>query len=284
MLDHEAAADLVRLDVATGTTRVLQKDARIGDIVFSRSDGALWGLRHLNGYVTIVRVPPPYTSWEQIVTLPYGTVAYDLDVSPDGAQLVASFGEISGAQDVRILSVEALKQKDTTPVARFDFAQSVPNGFSFSPDGKYLYGSAYLTGVSNIFRYELATNKVEAVSNTETGFFRPIPIGNDELLVFRYTGNGFVPARIEATPIADASPITFLGERLAAEHPVVHTWNVGSPMVIPYDTLDKRQTPYRLFGGMRTESFYPIVHGYKDTAAPPSIAEALAELLKRRRG
>jgi hypothetical protein len=265
--DNGAYRDLVRLDLATGRARVLQKDARIGDIVFSKTDGALWGIRHLNGYVTFVRIPPPYTSWEQVVTLPYGTVVYDLDVSPDGTHLVASFGEISGAQDVRVLSVEALQRKDTTPVARFDFSQSVPNGFSFSPDGKYLYGSSYLTGVSNIFRYELATKAVEAVSNTETGFFRPVPIGNDELLVFRYTGNGFIPTRIEARPITDASPITFLGERLAAEHPVVHSWNVGSPMVIPYESLDKQQTRYRLFGGMRTESFYPIVHGYKDTAA-----------------
>ena len=265
--DNGSFRDLVRLDLATGRARVLQKDARIGDIVYSKSDGALWGIRHLNGFVTIVRIPPPYTSWEQVVTLPYGTVVYDLDVSPDGTQLAASFGEISGAQDVRILSIEALQRQDMTPVKRFDFSQSVPNGFSFSPDGKYLYGSSYLTGVSNIFRYELATGTTEAVSNTETGFFRPVPIGNDELLVFRYTGNGFIPTRIEARPVADASPITFLGERVAAEHPVVHSWNVGSPMVIPYESLDKRQARYRLFGGMRTESFYPIVQGYKDARA-----------------
>ena len=265
--DNGSFRDLVTIDVATGRTRVVQKDARIGDLVYSKRDRALWGLRHLNGYVTIVRIPPPYTSWEQIVTLPYGTVAYDLDVSPDGTLLAASFGEISGAQDVRVLSVEALEKKDTTPVARFDFAQSVPNGFTFSADGRYLYGSAYLTGVSNIFRYELATKTVEAVSNTETGFFRPVPLGNDELLVFRYTGNGFVPARIVAQPIADAKAITFLGERLVAEHPVLHSWNVGSPMVIPHESLDKRQRPYRLFGGLRPESFYPIVQGYKNTGA-----------------
>jgi hypothetical protein len=265
--DNGSYRDLVRLDLATGRPQQLQKDARIGDIVFSKTDRALWGIRHLNGFVTLVRIPPPYTAWEQVVTFPYGTVVYDLDVSPDGTQLAASFGEIDGKQDVRVLSVEALKQKDTIPVARFDFSQSVPNGFTFSADGKYLYGSSYLTGVSNIFRYELATRTIEAVSNTDTGFFRPVPIGNDELLVFRYTGTGFVPARIEAQPIADASPITFLAERLAADHPVVHSWNVGSPMVIAYESLDKRQTPYRLFGGMRTESFYPIVHGYKNTAA-----------------
>ena len=112
-------------------------------------------------------------------------------------KLVASFGEITGAQDVRVLSVEALKKGDATPLARFDFSQSVPNDFTFSADGRYLYGSSYLTGVSNIFRYELATGKLEAVSNTETGFFRPVPLGGDELLVFRYTGSGFVPTRID---------------------------------------------------------------------------------------
>ena len=265
--DNGSYRDLVQLDPATGRTHVLLKDARIGDIVFNKADKSLWGIRHLNGLVTIVRIPAPYTKWEQIVTLPYGTIAYDLDVSPDGTRLVASFGEITGAQDVRVLSIEALKKQDVTPIARFDFSQSVPNDFTFSPDGRYLYGSAYLTGVSNIFRYELAGGSVEAVSNTETGFFRPVPIGGDELLVFRYTGNGFIPARITATPVADASAITFLGERLAADHPIVHSWNVGSPLVIDYDALDKRQQPYRLFGNLRPESFYPIVQGYKDTGA-----------------
>ena len=265
--DNSSYRDLVQVDPATGKTRVLQKDARFGDIVFSKADQALWGLRHLNGLVTIVRIPAPYTSWEQMVTLPYGTIAYDLDVSPDGTRLVASFGEIDGKQDVRILSVEALKKRDATPLAKFDFSQSVPNDFTFSADGKYVYGSSYLTGVSNIFRYELATGAVEAVSNTDTGFFRPVPLGGDDVLVFRYTGTGFVPTRIKATPVADASPITFLGERLAADHPVVHSWNVGSPMVIPYESLDKRQQPYRLLGGLRTESIYPIVQGYKTDAA-----------------
>ena len=265
--DNGSFRDLVHLDPRTGKTRVLQKDARIGDIVFSAADRALWGLRHLNGFVTIVRIPEPYTSWEQMVTLPYGTIAYDLDVSPDGTKLVASFGEITGAQDVRVMSIDALKKKDATALARFDFAQSVPNDFTFSPDGRFLYGSSYLTGVSNIFRYELANGKLEAVSNTDTGFFRPVPLGGDELLVFRYTGLGFVPARITATPVADAGTITFLGERLANDHPVVHSWNVGSPLVIPYETLDKQQRPYQLAGGLRLESIYPIVQGYKDTGA-----------------
>ena len=68
----------------------------------------------------------------------------------------------------------------------------------FSPDGKYLYGTSYYTGVSNIYRYEIASGKIDAVTNTETGFFRPVPLSADELFALRYTGRGFVPAIIRA--------------------------------------------------------------------------------------
>ncbi len=53
------------------------------------------------------------------------------------------------------------------PLSEYKFGQSVPEGFVFSPDGRYLYGSSYYTGVSNIFRYEVATGAVEAVSNAK---------------------------------------------------------------------------------------------------------------------
>jgi len=82
------------------------------------------------------------------------------------------------------------------PFARFDFGTAVPNNFVFSANGRYLYGSSYYTGASNIFRYDLETQKLDAVTNAETGFFRPIPLEEaDSLIVFRYTGNGFVPTR-----------------------------------------------------------------------------------------
>jgi hypothetical protein len=243
------------------------KDARIGDLVYNHTDKSLLGIRFLNGLCTLVRVPAPYTEWQQVHTFPYGTVIFDLDVSPDGTRLAASFSEIDGKQNVRVLSLEGLSHGDTTPLAAFDFGPAMPNNFTFSPDGRYLFGSSYYTGVSNIFRYEIATKTVEAVSNTETGFMRPVPLDDGRLIVFRYTGRGYVPAVIEATPIQDASAITFLGERLAEEHPKVKTWNVGSPLKIPYESLDKRTEPYRPFHSMRSESFYPMLQGYKDTAA-----------------
>ena len=66
---------------------------------------------------------------------------------------------------------------------------------------------------------------------------------------------------------SDVSAITFLGERLAEERPSIKTWNVGSPAAIPFDAMPKQTGVYNLAGGLRRESFYPIVQGYKDSPA-----------------
>ena len=265
--DNGSHRDLVRLDPATRRTERLMKDARIGDLAFNRADRSLWGIRHFNGIVSLVRIAPPYTAWTRIVSWPYGTVVYDLDVSPDGTLVSASFGEITGRQDVRVLSAERLLAGDDTPLRRFDFGPSVPSGFVFSADGRFLYGSSYYTGVSNIFRYEVATGDLQAVSNAETGFFRPVPMGGDALVLFRYSGEGFIATRIDARPLEDVSAITFLGQQLTESHPIVTKWMAGSPAGVPLESMEQRTGEYRLAGGMRRESFYPVLQGYKDSVA-----------------
>jgi hypothetical protein len=265
--DNTEHRDLRSVDPKTRVSKTLMKDARVGELVFDGTSGSLWGIRPFNGISTLVRIPPPYDEWRQVYSWPYGDVVYDLDVSPDGQLVSASVGEISGRQGLRVMKVESLLAGEATPIARFDFGTAIPSNFVFSPDGKYLYGSSYYTGVSNIFRYDLATGALDAVSNTETGFFRPIPTGTDSLVVFRFTGAGFVPASIEARPLADVGAITFLGQQIAEEYPVVKQWVAESPAAIPLDALITRKRPYRSFKSMGLESVYPVVEGYKDFAA-----------------
>ena len=62
--DNYAHRDVMEIDVTTGESRMLLEDARIGELVFNRSDRSLWGVRHLNGIVTLVRMPYPYTGME----------------------------------------------------------------------------------------------------------------------------------------------------------------------------------------------------------------------------
>lgn len=265
--DNNALRDLRALDPATTKARTLIKDARVGELVFNRIDRSLWGVRPFNGICTLVRIPFPYQEWHQVYSWPYGTVVYDLDLSRDGQMLSASLGEITGRQGLRVMKVQSLLAGDAAPAASFDFGTAIPSNFVFSPDGKYLYGSSYYTGVSNIFRYDLASGALEAVTNTETGFFRPLPTGVDSLIVFRFTGEGFVPASIKAQPLQDVSAITFLGQQIAEKHPVVKQWLAGSPAAIPLDSLVTRKGSYRSVKSLGLESLYPVVEGYKDRPA-----------------
>ncbi len=265
--DNTAERDIVALDTATRKQRTLLKDARIGDLAFSRADRSLWGIRTFNGICTLVRIPHPYTDWNAVHSWPYGEVAYDLDISPDGRYISISLGEIDGTQTVRIMRTASLLEKDATPVKQFDFGTAVPSNFVFSADSRYLFGSSYFTGVSNIFRYEVATGELEALTNAETGFFRPVPLSDGSLLVFRYTGDGFVPSIISASPITDINAITFFGQQLVEKHPVVKQWAAGSPGAVPIEKLITGTRDYSPLKRLRMESVFPVVQGYKDTVA-----------------
>jgi hypothetical protein len=265
--DNNDWRDLVSCDVATGHTRLLMKDARIGELVFDRADSSLWGLRHFNGISSLVRLRPPYLDYHRVVSFPYGRDLADLDVSPDGRVLSASVSEISGRQTLRLYDIAALERGDTTSRVLHDFGEAAPANFVFTDDGRYLYGSSYYTGVSNIWRYDLAADSMDIVTNGETGFFRPMPVGHDSLVVLRYTGRGFVPSLVSARPLTDVSAITFLGHEMVERYPVLKTWRVPSPATIALDSVVTSNGPYRPLHHLALDSIYPIVEGYKSYAA-----------------
>ena len=265
--DNYTYRDLVALDRHTGKAKRLLVDERIGELVFNRNDRSLWGVRHLNGYASLVQIPYPYTEWNLIKTLPYGGFAYDLDISPDGTLLSGSFGDIRGRHELQVHEIATLLDDRLEPISTFSFGQTIPEGFVFSPDGRFLFGSSYYTGVSNIFRYEIESGELEAVSNTETGFFRPIPIDNENLIVFSYTGQGFLPVRIKAEPLEDVSAISFLGTETISKHPVLETWKAGSPDDVDAESRIVSQGYYTAASNLGMESMYPVLLGYKDSVS-----------------
>jgi hypothetical protein len=270
--DNNEWRELESCDPATGRTHVLIRDARVGDLAFDRTTKTLYGVRHFNGISSFVKIPPPYHDFQRLYSLPYGLDAYDLDISPDGRTLCASFAEISGRQTLRLIEKAALEKADTTTRVLWDFGTAVPTSFTFSPDGRRLFGSSYYTGVSNIFRYDLDRDSMDVVSNAETGFFRPVPTRDDSLVVFRYTGQGFVPAKIDPRPLQDVSAIEFLGARIARQYPVLRTWKVPPPSTVKLDSSVFVKRDYHALSWVRPGAIYPIVEGYRgQTAAGLSL-------------
>ena len=265
--DNNAFRDLMVLELDSGKRTMLIKDGRIGELVLNPADKSLWGVRHLNGYAPLVRLAPPYTSWQQVHSWPYGEGLFDLDISPDGGLLSTSKSEINGDQLLQVFRLDELLAGTVAPITQFDFGTAMPEGFVFSPDGRYLFGSSYYTGVSNIFRFELENGKLEAVSNADTGFFRPLPLANGQLIVFRYTGEGLRPAIIDPQPLQDVGAVRFLGNEIVKRHPVVKTWQVGSPASVDLEALTKAEGTFRPIREIELQSAYPVVEGYKDSVA-----------------
>jgi hypothetical protein len=265
--DNLSYRDLVALDVKTGTRQVLMKDARIGDLVFSPTDRALWGIRHLNGLCTLVELAPPYHEWKRVVTFPYGTIVYDLDVSPDGTRLSASFGEIDGKQNVRVMRVDKLRAGRRDARGRVRLRSERARQLRLLARWQVPLWQRVLHGRVEHLPVRAGDGKGRGRVQRRDRILPADPARRrraDRVSVHR---PGLVPSRITAKPIDDVNPITFLGERTFEKHPELKTWALGSPADVPLDSMPKTEGVYRLGGNLERESFYPIVQGYKDTWA-----------------
>ncbi|MBM4162717.1 MAG: hypothetical protein FJ217_16685, partial [Ignavibacteria bacterium] len=264
--DNNRERDLYALDLRSGASQMLMKNFRTGDLAFNRADRSLWGVRHFAGISTIVRIPHPYREWYRIYSWDYGKDVFDLDVSPDGRLLTAALAELSGRQLLIAMNIDSLMEKKFSywVLSDFDFDPSTPANFIFSPDGRYLYGSSYYTGVSNIVRYDFQKNEMNWLTNAESGLFRPVPISDDSLIAFHYTGKGFVPVMIENKPVYDVKAIRYLGNDVVQKYPELERWQTPPPSRIKLDSLTLYAGTYRPISGFRLASLYPIVEGYKE--------------------
>ncbi len=255
---------VLALDLETGRSRTLLENARVGDLAFNAADRSLWGVRHDNGLSTLVRIAHPYTEWKQVWTLSYGRDLFDLDVSPDGASLIGSLSEIGGEQKLVRMNIAELLRGNTTPDELYDFGEWSPSNFVYSRDGKFLFGSSYFSGVANVFRYEFATKAMIALSNAETGFFKPVPISEDSLVVFAYSGTGFVPSMIANAEVDSVSAIGFLGNEIAEKRPDVQGWMPPAPERVDPAAVTAATHDYTARANFKLDNAYPVVEGYQD--------------------
>lgn len=243
--------DLRGINVDTGRSKTYIKTARIGDLAFNVADQSLWGVRTYNGISTLVRIPPPYTEWHQVHSFEYATDFYDLDISSDGQKLVGALTKPSGNQSLVIMDTASLLAGDASFEVLSDFENSSPANFVFSSDGRFLYGSSFYSGVSNLYRVDLQSKDVQVITNADTGYFRPVPLSGDAVLAFRYTGKGFLPVIISPQPVEKVNAITFLGQRIVEAHPVVKNWKLPPPSTVDLASLTTSEGTYSPFATLK---------------------------------
>jgi hypothetical protein len=273
--DNDSWRDLNKYDLNSGETTLLQKDFRTGDLAFNKVDKSIWGIKHLNGLSTIVKIPKgeknndtenEYVSWEQKYTLPYGQDIFDLDISPDGTKLSAAVSDLKGNQSLILYDLEALEENVIKQDTIYNFDVSSPQSFRFSENGRFLTGCSYYSGVSNVYRVDMETRDIKSMSNALTGFFRPLIIDEEKIFVFNYSSKGFQPAFIKNRIATGVSSIQFLGQATIMKHPILNDWELSFPTAedIDVDAITIKTGKYESGKQMGVNYGYPIVVGYKD--------------------
>lgn len=254
-------------DLKTRKRSQLGHNVRLGDLVFCRKDGSLWGVRHENGLSSIVRMEPNLKALRVLYTLPYASDFFDLDISPDGQQLTGALTDETGTQRLVRYQIADLLAGKTTHEVLYNFQYNSPDSFTFSPDGRYLFGSSYLTGASNLFRLDLETKKLDALSNTETGLFRPIQLGDGTLAAFEYSSRGFRLVKLPLRVIEDVNAVPYLGQSVIEKYPKLKTWTLPSRNNIDDLKLRTYAGVYHPLRNIGLQSIYPIAQGYEDEKA-----------------
>jgi len=259
---------LQSIDLQTGKSTKLVQYSRCGNLVINPKDHSLWGIQSMSGRNSLVRFEPPYQKSQSLYTLPYGQDLTDPDISADGKMLSATVSDVTGRQQLVIFKIADLLAGKQVFEEIYVFEDNSAANFVFSPDDKYLYGTSYYTGVSNIFRIAIDTKKVEILTNAETGFFRPLPISADSMLMFEYTNKGMLAGVMHIDTLANVNAIDYLGQLVYEKNPEVASWILPPPSKVNLDSLHVTEKPYGVVKGLQFAGAYPIVQGYKDYIAP----------------
>ena len=133
------------------------KDARIGDLAFNRADRTLWGIRHLNGIVLARahRAALQGVDARPLVPLRHRRLR-PRRLAGRHARVGVVRRDRRQAGRPRVLDREAARRRRHAGARSSTSGRRCPSGFVFTRDGKALVGSSYYTGVSNIFRYDIA--------------------------------------------------------------------------------------------------------------------------------
>ncbi len=259
--------NLVQIDANTGKKKELIRNARVSNITYDRANAVIWGVRQDNGFSTIVKIPAPYNQVIPLYTADFGRSLLDLSVSGDGSKLSATVTGIKGEQLLVLFNTNTLETGSKVFDTIYRLDDNSLTQFRFSSDDKYLIGTSYYTGVSNIWRISLADKSFELLSNDETGLFTPQQISPDSLYVLKYHRDGMTPGIIPVKVLEDANAIEYLANRVVDREPVVKSYTLKPASRLNLDSLTISETPYRPIKHMRLSNAWPDIAGYKNSVA-----------------
>lgn len=257
---------LVSVDIANGKKETLVKYGRIADIAYNPVSKTIWGVKHDNGYSTLVKLQEPYHEAIPMYEADFGKSMLDLSISNNGQMLLATLTGVKGEQSLVLFALDELEAGSKKYQKIYQLDDNTLTQFRFSGDDQYVIGTSYYTGVSNIFRISLKTKELELLSNVETGYFAPQQIHRDSLLVLKFRRDGMQPGVIPYQVLNDANPIQYLGNLVIEKNPELRDCSLPPASKINLKEVFLDEASYNPLKNMALSGAYPDIAGFKNTA------------------
>ncbi len=265
--NNQLFRDVYVRSMVSGKQKLLFRDIRVGQLTVSPKTHELWGVRHHAGRASLVYSAYPYGDIIPVVGFEVGDNLQSLAVSPSGNYLAAVLHQPSGRHALIVADIQRLREGKN-----FSFAvvteEGSPESPAWSPDEAYLYWNAYTNGVSNIYRQHRESGAIEAMSHTVRGLFKPLYLNADTLFAFEFTSEGFLPVLIPNRPAERLPALTYFGQRVIDQNPVVTEWSIPAVKVrAPEETQSLLSERYHGSQNLHFQSHVPIVTGFQTQVA-----------------
>ncbi|MFZ0455879.1 MAG: hypothetical protein WAM24_19180 [Ignavibacteriaceae bacterium] len=259
--NNQLYRDIWVLDAATKENKLLFSNCRIGDLTVAPTTHDLWGILHANGKVSLTYSPYPYKEMIPVIGFNIGDEIFDLAVSPSGKFLSAVLKRSNGSQSIIVANAEDLKHNKPFNFETI-YSLGSPESPSWSPNENFIYWSSYTNGVSNIYRFNLQDKKIQAMSNTLSGLFKPVYLNKDSLFAFEFTPEGFLPVIIPNRPAQKLYAIKYLGEELLKKNPKLQDLTL-----MPANRLNIKLgkiNDYNSITNLSINTFIPVISGFQN--------------------
>ena len=254
-------------DLQTGKVVKKKNFQRINNIVYDNANDCLYGLFSNGGKQSIVRMDRDLENPQVIYAFPFGVSVFDVDVSHDGKWLSMTRQGDNGEHTLLLFNTVELAQAVFKPIELVTWQDTNLGQFRFSLDDKYLIGSSYYTGVSNLWQINIETRKMEMLTNTDIGLFAPLEIAPDQLLALEFERDCMRPVTLPRRVVNDANAIDLYGQ-VAYEHNREALEQVGllkdSLPRVDFGDVYNNIGSYNVIKEMRFGGAYPTITGFTD--------------------
>ena len=246
------------------------KFQRVNNIVYDNATDCLYGLFSNGGTQSIIRYDKNLEKPEVIYAFPFGVSVFDIDISHDGKLLSVTTQGNNGEHTLQLFRTEDLANALFKPEKLVTWEDCNLGQFRFSLDDRYLIGSSYYTGVSNLWQVDIETHETQMLSNTDIGLFAPIETEPGKLLALEFERNGMRPVSLAREVVADANAVELFGQKAYEKNQktLEELSVLKEPLPqVEFGDVYNNITSYDVLKEMRFAGAFPTVTGFTDAEA-----------------